>query len=208
MHDLDDSFSKLLGRQPSDLQKQRLYQTKDALGLKNNDALWLVLIALEHYNTLYEDIPNRIENAARSSLDSLEGLAKMRLEAASSAAIDSIKYELVEKVAGLSEQTIVRDKWWWSFSCVALSLSALIVVGVLSFNFGERVGKSEAYQEVRDEQAAASWANSGEGKKAFSMAQKGTLSLLINCGGKGWKVENNNCIPYTSDNTVTGWLLP
>ena len=48
MSDLDDSFAKLLARQPTDAERQRLYQVRDALGLKNNDALWLVLMALEH----------------------------------------------------------------------------------------------------------------------------------------------------------------
>ena len=39
MSDLDDSFAKLLGRQPSDAERQNLYRVRDALGLKNNDAL-------------------------------------------------------------------------------------------------------------------------------------------------------------------------
>jgi hypothetical protein len=41
MSELDDSFAKLLGRQPSDAERQQLYTVRDALGLKNNDALWL-----------------------------------------------------------------------------------------------------------------------------------------------------------------------
>ena len=53
MSDLDDSFAKLLGRQPSDAERQSLYRVRDALGLKNNDALWLVLMALQHYQGQY-----------------------------------------------------------------------------------------------------------------------------------------------------------
>ena len=47
MSDLDDSFAKLLGRQPSDAERQSLYRVRDALGLKNNDALWLVLMKMK-----------------------------------------------------------------------------------------------------------------------------------------------------------------
>ena len=36
---LDDSFAKLLGRQPSDAERQQLYRVRDALELKNNDAV-------------------------------------------------------------------------------------------------------------------------------------------------------------------------
>ena len=34
MSDPDDSFAKLLGRQPSDAERQSLYRVRDALGLK------------------------------------------------------------------------------------------------------------------------------------------------------------------------------
>jgi hypothetical protein len=51
MNELEDSFAKLLGRQPTDADRQRLYRVRDALGLKNNDALWLVLMALQHYES-------------------------------------------------------------------------------------------------------------------------------------------------------------
>jgi hypothetical protein len=33
-----------------------LYQVRDALGLKNNDALWLVLMAMEHYQVYMESV--------------------------------------------------------------------------------------------------------------------------------------------------------
>ena len=35
-------------------QFNQLFAVRDALGLQNNDALWLVLMALEHYRDLYE----------------------------------------------------------------------------------------------------------------------------------------------------------
>ena len=74
MSDLDDSFAKLLGRQPSDAERQSLYRVRDALGLKNNDALWLVLMALQHYQGQYEKFPQAIAQAAKDTLVNFKGV--------------------------------------------------------------------------------------------------------------------------------------
>ena len=65
MGELDDSFTQLLGRQPSDREKQDLYRVRDALKLKPTDAVWMLLMTLQHYQTLYEQIPARIVSTAR-----------------------------------------------------------------------------------------------------------------------------------------------
>ena len=73
MNDLETSFDRLLGRQPSDAEIQELYRVRDALGLRNNDSLWLVLLALQHYKTQsakeltdsINDIKARVSAAAR-----------------------------------------------------------------------------------------------------------------------------------------------
>ena len=64
----EQSFSKLLGRQPTDKERARLYRVRDALGLQDNDALWLILMALESYDTLYREIPEKIAQQARDTL--------------------------------------------------------------------------------------------------------------------------------------------
>ncbi len=58
--ELDSAFEQLVGRQVTDQERIRLYKIKDALKLSPNDSLWLIIIVLEHYNTLYEQIPKKI----------------------------------------------------------------------------------------------------------------------------------------------------
>jgi hypothetical protein len=65
---LSAGFERLVGQKPNDEQVRRLHEVKDALGLADNDALWLVLIALEHYDALYRDYPARIAEEARRTL--------------------------------------------------------------------------------------------------------------------------------------------
>ena len=61
---LETAFHQLLGRTPTDQERLRLYRVKDALGLEPNDSLWLVLMALDHYTTLYEKIPQELAGAS------------------------------------------------------------------------------------------------------------------------------------------------
>lgn len=67
MGDLDDSFGQLLGRQPTDQERQSLYRVRDALKLTTADAVWLLLMALQHYETLCERFPGLIADAARDA---------------------------------------------------------------------------------------------------------------------------------------------
>ncbi|ENV52052.1 hypothetical protein L292_0554 [Acinetobacter junii CIP 107470 = MTCC 11364] len=60
MSDLSQ-FEILLGRQPTEKEIQNLYRIKNTLQIQDNDALWLILCALESYNTLYSQYPDKIK---------------------------------------------------------------------------------------------------------------------------------------------------
>jgi len=47
------AFEKLLGRQSTPAEREQLFRVKEALGLRENDALWLILFALQYYESLY-----------------------------------------------------------------------------------------------------------------------------------------------------------
>lgn len=69
MPDVERSFERLLGRQPTDKEIQNLYRVKSALDLKDNDALWLILIALESYDTLYRRYPGMVNAELAKSVE-------------------------------------------------------------------------------------------------------------------------------------------
>lgn len=69
MANVEKAFAKLIGRQPSEIEVRRLYQVRDALGLKDNDALWLVLIALESYDALYRKYPQLVADQVQFSVE-------------------------------------------------------------------------------------------------------------------------------------------
>jgi hypothetical protein len=213
MSDLDDSFSKLLGRQPTDAERQSLYRVRDALGLKNNDALWLVLMALQHYQGQYEKLPQAIAQAAKDTLVNFKVTADATVKASAEAA----KADLAQAVAAAAQEvahnTSAKQMWQWAAGCIAV---AFLCVGVFgwymhssAYKAGFNSGWGVGYSQARDEKAAASWANTPEGKLAYRFAQSGELERLERCIGKGWKVEKGICYPYPVPNEGTyGWALP
>ena len=42
-----------MGRQASEQERERLYRLRDALGLRDNDAFWSIVMALEHYDSFF-----------------------------------------------------------------------------------------------------------------------------------------------------------
>ena len=127
MNELEDSFAKLLGRQPTDADRQRLYRVRDALGLKNNDALWLVLMALQHYESLYADIPNSIKQSAQKAAASAAGQAQAEVNRAVAALVPTVEDAVSHAATAAVNRTLNRIKLGQS---VITTWLALIVVGI------------------------------------------------------------------------------
>lgn len=213
MDDLDQSFEKLLGRQPGDAERQQLYRVRDALGLKNNDALWLVLMALQHYQNSYETFPGLISKSAADTLSGFKVSADAILKASSEAAKADLAKAVAAAAGKVAKDTATRQKWQWIFGTVALVLAGVGGWGWFMHDNGHTDGYNSGYgvgyKEAQDEKAAAAWANTPEGKMAYKFAQSGELAKLAHCLNKGWKVEGKTCYPFAVvPEGVYGWKMP
>lgn len=61
---LSNVFERMVGRAASASEIGALFKIKDALQISETDPFWVILIALEHYKSLYEKIPDRINEVA------------------------------------------------------------------------------------------------------------------------------------------------
>lgn len=136
MSELDDAFGKLLGEQPSEEQKKRLYQVRDALGLANNDALWLVLLALEYYDGRFRKYP---EQLAAEALRVLEG---QRTALAQTAAAETAKNQrsLARVVVATAQELAGRSADAARWRAWALVAAALVLFGGLCTSSGYAMG--------------------------------------------------------------------
>lgn len=111
-------------------------------------------------------------------------------------------------------QTKVRYNLAW-MGLTALTAVLLASGGgyYLGHQSGREQGWAEAYQTTRNEQAAASWANTPSGQRAYALDQLGSLDLLTMCLGNGWTKESRKgrmvCFPnVNAKGELNGWFIP
>lgn len=132
---IETAFARLLGRQPTDAERVRLYRIKDAIGLSDNDALWSIIFALEHYQALYEDLPRRIhETAAAVERASAQRTGEI---------VANTQAQLIKKMTAAALQAIdatakvhlQKEKARW-LRLAAVGLAALVAISGLVGGLG------------------------------------------------------------------------
>src|SRR5207248_614222 len=105
--------------------RQALYRVRDALRLKTTDAVWLLLMALQHYETLYERIPDRIAEAARDATKAARATAETQAKAAQEEAKKTLADAVHRSAVALARQDAGPQLLKWlsiTVSAVALAL--------------------------------------------------------------------------------------
>ena len=169
-----DRFAVLLGRAPTDAEKLELVRVKEALDLDNNDALWLLIMGLDHLRGRFE---HAIAGQRRQFEQSIDGqrrqfehsidrrLAETRQ--ATDALIESAKTRFLEQFPAALKQAARRvSVRALGFSGpvvlsgpvagVALALAGLGAVGAgwLAYELGERAGYERGALAQRAEAAS------------------------------------------------------
>lgn len=208
---LDDIFYKVWGEAPSDEERQVLLRLRDVFGIGNNDALWIIVVALRYHLKLYEGIPGKIVAAVKEIL----GLAQDSAAASVKASAAAVERQLVDKVSKtvdvVSRRRSLKELVLW----VSVSVAAVVVVvgvGVwMAYDHGKTLGQEqgwhEGYREALDEKAAASWANTPEGRRAYRLSQLSSMARLIECRSPGWRIKDGVCFPYPEGETTYGWRI-
>ena len=131
-----NSFEALLGRQATDKERIHLLRAKNALGLRDNDALWMILMTLEEYAYRYDQIPEKIQKDTAILIEEhkkhLETEAIRAAEKAQSKIVDA----LVQQVKTNMDQSI-ETKYFLSLGWSAI---ALVFLAVTTFVAGFVMG--------------------------------------------------------------------
>lgn len=207
----EDVFQRLWGQAPSDEERRTLLRLRDALGIDSNDALWTVLIALRYHLQLYEAIPERVSSAAKEVLDNTRATADATIKASTAEVQRTLVREVSQTVRNISNYVYGRELAQWIAAATAV---ICIVVGAIAWHMhsqgeesGYAQGYHDAYQRAQDEKAAAAWANTPEGQRAYRLARLNSLTRVAECSGAGWKVEDGICYPYPTKEKIYGWRV-
>ena len=70
------SFERMLGRAATERERDQLRRVQAELDLRENDALWLVIFALQYYEGLYRQFPKAIAAEAQRVLSETRATAE------------------------------------------------------------------------------------------------------------------------------------
>jgi sirohydrochlorin ferrochelatase len=66
---IEESFAKLIGRPPTEKERLRLSHIREALDVRDNDALWAIIMAYELYDSLFAAYPAQIAEEAKQIME-------------------------------------------------------------------------------------------------------------------------------------------
>lgn len=207
-------FKRLNGREAVAEDVLKFERLTTALETTPGDAMLAVLVALDHYETLYGTIPAKITATATDTLSSFKRSADAQAAASIAEAKADLAKAVSEVAVKVAQNTSAKQMWQWAGGCIAVAFLSLGLLGWYAHSSGKdsgyQAGYGAGYTEAKDEKAAAAWANTPEGRTAYRFAQSGELQRLARCSGKGWKVEKGNCYPYAVSTTegTYGWAMP
>lgn len=129
-------FLEVSGAAPDDASLLRMRRVSAALNLRDNDALWSVLAALEYYVRLYEAMPERIRQAGAGGVDA----ARAEAYAATQALMVQHREALArcKETIALAERMTVEHEARYRAALAALSDEALLALTQRAAN---RIGR-------------------------------------------------------------------
>lgn len=130
-------LEKLLARELSVDEIERLRRIKDTLKISDNDALWDIIVALEYQRTFYDEMPGKISAAAADIFNQLASGAEKEISLAQGRLADSV----VEHAKKLSTRIDIAS--WLILGMVTLVV--LLVYGSLLLWAGYCIGTGQTH---------------------------------------------------------------
>jgi hypothetical protein len=130
------SFERILGRAATERERDQLRRVQAELGLHENDALWLVIFALQYYEGLYRQFPKAIAAEAQRVLSETRATAEATIRAGAESAKADLAKAIATTARDVAHDVARRQMLQW------LVLGMLVGAGLLSVGvyIGARAG--------------------------------------------------------------------
>ena len=162
---------KLLGREPTGPELAEFVRVRDALGLRDNDALWLVLLALHHQRRQFEhsidgqrrqfehSIDLRLANA-KATAEAIIETARAQFLRDFPAALKQAARKVAVRALGFNGPVVLTGL----IAGLALLIVGLGGAGWLAYALGERAGYERGALAQRAEAASKPPAPAAKGR--------------------------------------------
>jgi hypothetical protein len=130
-------LEKLLNRELSAEEKERLRRIQDTLQISAEDSLWDILAAMEYQKAYYEDLPQKIATASTEILQKISNVAEAEARRAQG--------KLAENVAELAQKLAVRINMATLLPMALSALVSLLAYGSLMVWAGFQIGSGQGH---------------------------------------------------------------
>ena len=111
-------LERLLDRDLSDEEKERLRRIQDTLRIRDNDALWDIIAAMEYQKKYYDELPEKISQTTAAMFKDLSLAAEKEVALAQSRLAEGV----VEQAKKLALQTHLQTWLAWGSLAIILVL--------------------------------------------------------------------------------------
>lgn len=127
---LDDmiDLGKACGRKLSEAEAARLREVGSRLNLREDDALWPLLAAMEYQRIYYEALPEKIAAASKTIMDGMAAAAEKETAAAQARLTDSVVKE-AEYLASKIQYSRLVPLWLLALICLLAYGSLMLWAG-------------------------------------------------------------------------------
>jgi hypothetical protein len=130
-------LEKLLNRELSAEEKERLRRIQDTLQISGEDALWDVLAAMEYQRTYYEELPQKIATVSTDILREISAAAEAEARRAQG--------RLAESVAEQARKLSLRVNMETLLPMGLAALASLLAYGSLMLWAGFHIGSGQGH---------------------------------------------------------------
>lgn len=121
-------LGKACGRKLSEAEAARLREVGSRLNLREDDALWPLLAALEYQRIYYEALPEKIAGASRAIMDGMAAAAEKETAAAQARLTDSVVQE-AQNLASKIQYGKLAPMWLLALICLLAYGSLMLWAG-------------------------------------------------------------------------------
>jgi hypothetical protein len=128
-----NAYQKVLGRKPTDTEAQRMFMIRDAIGIKENDALFMIVLLMERYSSSWshmsEAIKLNIQTASEAEIKKIEAHANELAYAVEAHVLDiqsKLAVKLADDVAGTLKRRSTIDQML--AACIGAVLGGFLVL--------------------------------------------------------------------------------
>ena len=181
---VEEAFAKVLGRQPSEDERGRLYRIRDALGLRDNDAFWYIVLVLEHYDSLYRDYPSQIRDEARRTIEEARRAFAVAAEVEAAKAQTALAQQVAETSVAIARKLAERPV---GIHRITAMFAGAVGFGAFCMTAGFKVA-------------------GGERPLGWSHGDNASIATLVLCAPAGWMVFAL-ALPVAFHGAKVGWNI-